>query len=94
MNGTTIERTSIRATPGGDVLGNIPANIAITFTPDIGGWLRLSSVDGVARLGYVNTRSVKVLDTVTPPPVTPPTGKRITNIIDVYSDGSINVKPQ
>ena len=95
MNGITTERTTIRATPGGDVVGTIPAQTQITFTPQLGSWLLLSSAGGVARTGYVNARSVKMEPTPPPPPPdTPPTGTTVTNIIKVYSDGSILVIPQ
>ncbi len=94
-SGKTLERTSIRAAPGGDAIGNIPAGAELTFSVELGGWLKLSSVYNVARSGYVNARSVRI-DTVIvePPPVEPPAGKRVTNIINVFSDGSINVIPQ
>ena len=94
MTGTTIERTTIRATPGGDVVGTIPAQTQITFTPQLGSWLLLSSAGGVARTGYVNARSVKMEPTPPPPPDTPPAGKTITNVITVYNDGSVSIAPQ
>lgn len=93
MNGITLERTSIRATPGGEQIRSIPIGTRITFDIDIGSWYKVLAVDGFAQAGYVNARSVRV-DTVVTPPPPPPTGKHITNIIDVYSDGTINVKPQ
>ena len=94
MNGTTIERTTIRATPGGDVVGTIPAQTQITFTQE-GMWLLLSSAGGAARTGYVNARSVKIEQTPPPPPPdTPPAGKTITNVITVYNDGSVSIAPQ
>ena len=96
MNGVTIDRTPIRSTPGGDIVRSIPGGTPVTFTAELGSWLHVYSVDGQPQGGYINAKSVKVTGdvVVTPPPVTPPTGKRVTNIIDVYSDGTINVKPQ
>ena len=95
MNGTTIERTVIRPTPSGDPIGNIAANTKIVFEVDLGSWLRLVSVNGVPRTGYVNARSVQIVQTVPPPPPPPaPTTKAVTNIITVYEDGSILVTPQ
>jgi hypothetical protein len=95
MNGTTIERTIIRDAPGGDPIGSIPPQTQITFTQQ-GTWLLLSSAGGAARTGYVNARSVKFEQTPPPPPPpdTPPAGTTVTNIIKVYSDGSILVIPQ
>lgn len=90
MNGITIERTVIRPTPTADAIGNIPANTPITFDVDLGSWLRLTSVNGAQRAGYVNARSVKITP-APPPPPPPPAGKTITNIITVYDDGSISI---
>ena len=92
MNGTTIERTTIRSTPGGDVVRTLPAGAKVEFTLGIGSWHKVISAEGVARSGYINARSVKV-DVYTPPPPVP-TPKTVTNIITVYDDGSILVAPQ
>lgn len=96
MNGTTIERTVIRPTPSGDPIGNIAANTKIVVDVDLGSWLRLVSVNGVPRTGYVNARSVRIVQTVPPPPPPPPPSptKAVTNIITVFEDGSILVTPQ
>ena len=94
MNGTTIERTNVRDAPDGAVIGSLKAGDKITFAQQ-GTWLLLSSVNGAARTGYVNARSVRMEPTPPPPPPdTPPAGKTVTNIIKVYSDGSILVVPQ
>lgn len=92
MTGTTTETTTIRATPGGDVIRTLKAGTKINFNIDIGSWYKVTSVEGVAQAGYINARSVKV-DPATPPPP-PPAGKVVTNIITVYDDGSILVAPQ
>ena len=91
MNGITTERTTIRATPGGDVVRTLAAGTKIDFTLDIGSWYKVNSVEGVAQAGYINGRSIKV-DVFTPPP--PVVTKTVTNIITVYDDGSILVAPQ
>lgn len=91
MTGTTTERTTIRATPGGDVVRTLAAGTKIDFTLDIGSWYKVNSVEGVAQAGYVNARSIKI-DTVAPPP--PVVTKTVTNIITVYDDGSILVTPK
>lgn len=91
MNGTTIETTTIRSTPGGDVVRTVKANTKLDITLDIGNWYKVNSVDGVAQAGYINGRSVKI--TITPPPP-PVLTKTVTNIITVYNDGSILVTPQ
>ena len=93
MTGTTTERTSIRATPGGEVVRQLAAGTKIDFNIDIGSWYKVNSVDGKAQAGYINARSVKV-DVFIPPPPPPPAGKVVTNIITVYDDGSILVAPQ
>lgn len=93
MTGTTTETTTIRATPGGDVIRTLKANTKINFNIDIGSWYKVVSVEGVAQAGYINARSVKV-DVYTPPPPPPPAGKVVTNIITVYDDGSILVTPK
>lgn len=72
MNGVTIERTSIRATPGGDVIETIGAGANLVFDATIGNWYRMVSLNGVAQGGYINSRSVKVVTVVTPPPDVPP----------------------
>ena len=95
MNGTTIERTVIRPTPSGDPIGNIAVNTKIVFDVDLGSWLRLVSVNGVPRTGYVNARSVRFEQTAPPPPPPAPLPtKAVTNIITVFEDGSILVTPQ
>lgn len=91
MNATTIETTTIRVTPGGDVVRTVKANTKLDITLDIGNWYRVNSVEGIAQAGYINGRSVKV-DVYTPPP--PVNTKVVTNIITVYDDGSILVTPQ
>ena len=95
MNGTTIERTNIRDAPDGAVIGSLKAGDKITFAQQ-GTWLLLSSVNGVPRTGYVNARSVRIVQTVPPPPPPPPPSptKAVTNIITVFEDGSILVTPQ
>ena len=93
MNGTTTERTNVRDAPDGAVIGSLKAGDKITFSQQ-GTWLLLSSVNGAARTGYVNARSVKMEPTPPPPPDTPPTGKTITNVITVYNDGSVSIAPQ
>ena len=91
MNGTTIERTTIRATPGGNVVRTLAAGTKIDFNTDIGSWYKVNSVEGAAQAGYINARSVKVTVYTPPPPVAT---KVVTNIITVYDDGSILVTPQ
>ena len=94
MNGTTTERTNVRDAPDGAVIGSLKAGDKITFSQQ-GTWLLLSSVNGAARTGYVNARSVKMEPTPPPPPPdTPPAGKTITNVITVYNDGSVSIAPQ
>lgn len=91
MTGITTERTTIRATPGGDVVRTLASGTKIDFTLDIGSWYKVNSVEGTAQSGYINARSVKV-DVIAPPP--PVATKVITNIITVYDDGSILVTPK
>jgi len=91
MIGTTTERTTIRATPGGDVVRTLATGTKIDFNTDIGSWYKVNSVEGTAQAGYINARSVKV-DVYTPPP--PVVTKTVTNIITVYDDGSILVTPK
>ena len=68
MTGTTTERTTIRATPGGDVVRTLAAGTKLDFTLDIVSWYKVNSVEGTAQAGYINARSVKV-DVFTPPPL-------------------------
>lgn len=91
MIGITIERATIRATPGGDVVRTLAAGTKLDFTFDLGSWYKVNSVEGTAQAGYVNARSIKI-DTVAPPP--PVATKIVTNIITVYDDGSILVTPK
>ncbi len=91
MNATTIETTTIRVTPGGEVVRTVKANTKIDITLDIGNWYKVNSVEGGAQAGYINGRSVKI--TIAPPPP-PVLTKTVTNIITVYDDGSILVTPQ
>jgi hypothetical protein len=56
-------------------------------------WGRLKNGNWIHLLQNGKPR-VELVTAVTPTPPPPVTGKRITNIIDVYSDGTINVKPQ
>jgi hypothetical protein len=75
----------------------------ITASSNTGTWLRLLTRNGVYISGYANSRVGEGMtngditwknDAVVPPPPPPPTGRVLKNIIDVYNDGSIVVKPQ
>lgn len=70
--GVTLETTKIRSTPGGDIItGSIPKDTQITADDSAGSWLKLITVNGTVRGGYVNSRSIKI-NTITPPPPPPP----------------------
>lgn len=95
--GITIERTSIRSTPNGDIVRSLPAGMSLTFTADLGSWLHVYSADGRPQGGYVNARSVKITSEVaTPPPVDPQLPPAVTpsgavHSILVRADGKINI---
>ena len=73
ISGVTLETTKIRSTPGGDVItGSIPKDTHITADDSAGSWLKLITVNGTAKGGYVNIRSIKI-NTNAPPPPPPPT---------------------
>jgi hypothetical protein len=83
------------AKQGTETGGYLDANTQFEFTEQSGTWLK--QPNGT----WVNCGSTfqyaKVLTSpsiVTPPPVNPPAGKTLTNVISVYSDGSLNVAPQ
>jgi hypothetical protein len=75
----------------------------ITASSNTGTWLRLLTRNGAYIWGYANSRVGEGMsngditwksDAIVTPPPPPPTGKVLKNIIDVYNDGSIVVKPQ
>jgi GH25 family lysozyme M1 (1,4-beta-N-acetylmuramidase) len=76
--------------------GYLDANTTFEFTEQSGTWLKL--INGNWTNCGSSFQYITVLtqpSAVTPPPVNPPaTGKTLTNVISVYSDGSINVAPQ
>ena len=76
--------------------GYLDANTQFEFTEQSGTWLKL--INGNWTNCGSSFQYITVLtqpSAVTPPPVNPPaTGKTLTNVINVYSDGSINVTPQ
>jgi lysozyme len=99
MNGTAKTLASKvklwSAKQGTETGGYLDANTQFEFTEQSGTWLK--QPNGT----WVNCGSTfqyaKVLTSpsvVTPPPVNPPAGKTLTNVISVYSDGSLNVAPQ
>lgn len=98
MIGATIERTSIRETPGGVVVRSLAANTQVAYIEDIGSWYKVTAVDGYAQSGYINARSVKASAVVTPPPVDPPidplppvTVTGAVHTIVVRDDGKISL---
>jgi hypothetical protein len=89
INGTTLEITKIRSTPGGDVIGFIPNNTY--FTGEVfGNWFKLQTVDGTAKGGYIHRQSVRV-DPTPPTPPQPPQAKNAqyaicSRIPDYFAD--------
>lgn len=81
ITGVTLERTSIRSTPGGDtIIGSIPKDTPITANDGLGSWMKLITINGVPKGGYVNSRSIKITAVITePPPDTPPPPPPTTN---------------
>jgi GH25 family lysozyme M1 (1,4-beta-N-acetylmuramidase) len=94
--GTTVLQVKVFDTPStsGRQIATIGAGVVFDVTAQNGDWLTRTAG------GYVNVmksgvQAVIVHTTTAPPPVEPPTaGSIVTNIITVYSDGSINVTPQ
>jgi len=91
--GTTLERTIIRSTPGGDIIiGSIPKDVQITANDGLGSWLKLITVSGVPKGGYVNSRSIKITAVVTPPPPDnpppppPTTNPKVLRTIQILDD--------
>ena len=94
--GTTLLQVKVFDAPNtsGRQIATIAAGVVFDVTAQNGDWLTRTAG------GYVNVmksgvQAVIVHTTTAPPPVEPPTaGSIVTNIITVYSDGSINVTPQ
>ena len=100
MNGTAKTlATKVKlwsAKQGTETGGYLSANTQFEFTEQSGTWLKLPNgnwANSGSSFQYITVLTSPSV--VTPPPVNPPTtGKTLTNIINVYSDGSINVAPQ
>ena len=89
MNGKITEKTSVRSTAGGDVIGMLAVGTFIVFTQE-GNWAKL----GGSRTGYVNMRSVQVLASdpdVPPPPPPPPTSLKVVHTILVDELGRVSL---
>jgi hypothetical protein len=61
--------------------------------PNVASWLQLQNGNWIPLLQNSRPKAVYI-STVVAPPTPPVTGKVLTNIIDVFSDGTIDVKPQ
>ena len=91
--GITLDSIPVRSAPdGGAINPYLAKNTSITGDIVDGTWLHMTT----PRMGWVNAGAnmSKVRwenVTATPPP---PPAKRLTNIIQVFEDGSINVTPQ
>jgi hypothetical protein len=102
MNGTAKTTSGkvkvFNAYQGADAGFLIPANTVFQWTEKKANWLKMTDGNWINCGATFQYAQILTYPTTTPPPppVDPPPANapKLTNIIDVFNDGTIDVKPQ
>jgi hypothetical protein len=93
FQGTTRQVAKVWESVGGRQIGEIPAGRTVTgHAPLSSGYVRLvTPQSGFTKTQWLSGYVEIVVIPPPPPPPPPPSGRTVTHVIDIFSDGSITV---